>query len=209
MIAAEQLVLSGHSIVGITLSFSEAMNPDRAQDLSNYGYYLIAAGPSGVFGSSADSYASLDSATYSALTQSVTLTPSSPLPPNRFYRITIDGLASPLLHNGLTDLAGNQLAGSSGSPGTPEVVTFGVGGKLDYIDSGRNMVTLQLAKGGVIEMFRTPEGARFGAFTDRHGTRQEHAFGHGEANARWHRTNHVAGDFRRGGNPDQAQIAAV
>jgi hypothetical protein len=158
VITGEQLELSGHSIVGITLSFSQAMNPDRAQDLSNYGYYLIAAGPSGVFGSNADSYASLVSATYNALTQSVTLTPSAPLPPNEFYRITIDGLASPLLHNGLTDLAGNQLAGSNGAPGTPEVVTFGVGGKLVYTDSGRNVVTLQLGKGGVIEMFRAPDG---------------------------------------------------
>ncbi len=89
----------------------------------------------------------------------MTLSPSASLPPNQFFRITIDGQASPLLHNGLTDLAGNQLAGSSGAPGTPEVVTFGLGTKLVYTDSGGNLVTLQLAKGGMMQMFLAPTGS--------------------------------------------------
>ena len=57
------------------------------------------------------------------------------------------------MHNGLTDLAGNQLAGSSGSPGTSLIMTFAAGTKLSYTDGGNNKVSLQLTKGGVMEMF--------------------------------------------------------
>jgi hypothetical protein len=159
VITSEQLVLGGSSVTAIVLTFSKPLNSVRAEDLSNYGYFLITSGPGGAFGSGTDTYAPLTSAVYDAGTDSVTLTPSAPLPPNKFYRITIDGQANPLLHNGVTDLAGNQLAGSSGAPGTPCVVTFGVGTKLAYTDSARNVVTLQMAKGGLIEMFRTPAGA--------------------------------------------------
>jgi hypothetical protein len=157
-ITSEQLILGGRSITAIVLTFSKPLNPVRAEDLSNFGYYLIAAGSTGAFGSAAGAYATLSSAVYNATADTVTLTPSAPLPSNRFYRITIDGQANPLLHNGVTDLAGNQLAGSSGAPGTPYVVTFGVGTKLAYTDSGRNLVSLRLTKGGLIEIFRTPTG---------------------------------------------------
>ena len=88
----------------------------------------------------------------------MTLTPSAPLPLNTFFRITIDGQASTLLHNGMTDVQGEQLAGSSGAAGTPFVVTFAAGSKLSYTDTMRNIVTLQLKQGGLMEMFRTPSG---------------------------------------------------
>ncbi len=77
---------------------------------------------------------------------------------NQFFQITIDGQASPLLNNGLTDLAGNQLLGSSGARGTPLYVTFGAGTKLAYTDGGNNAVSLRLTKGGVMEMFLSPLG---------------------------------------------------
>lgn len=77
---------------------------------------------------------------------------------NEFFQITIDGQASPLLNNGLTDLAGNQLAGSGGAAGTPLVVTFGAGTKLAYSDAGQNAVSLELTKGGLLEMFLSPSG---------------------------------------------------
>ena len=75
---------------------------------------------------------------------------------NQFFQITIDGQASPLLHNGLTDLAGNQLLGVQRKSGTPLVVTFGVGTNLAYTDNGSNRVSLQLTKGGLMEMFLSP-----------------------------------------------------
>ena len=82
----------------------------------------------------------------------------SPLPVNQFFQITIDGQASPLLNNGLTDVAGIQLNGSSGSPGTPLRGDLRVGSKLAYTDGGNNRVSLQLTKGGLMEMFLSPKG---------------------------------------------------
>jgi hypothetical protein len=89
----------------------------------------------------------------------VILTPSSPLPFNKLFQITVDGQASPLLHNGLTDLSNNQLLGSSGNPGTPMVITFEAGTKFSYIDSASNTVALQVSGGGLIEIVIAPTGA--------------------------------------------------
>ncbi len=78
---------------------------------------------------------------------------------NKLFQITIDGQASPLLNNGLTDLAGNQARRvPAGRPGTPLIVTFAAGTKLSYIDGGNNSVSLQLTKGGLMEMFISPLG---------------------------------------------------
>ena len=47
---------------------------------------------------------------------------------NRFERITIDGLANPLLGRGLINTSGVLLSGlSNGVPGSPFIATFGVG----------------------------------------------------------------------------------
>ena len=154
-VTSEQLVVTGRAITAVTFTFSKALNPTRARDLGNYGFYVFSAGYHYTAGAT---YTPLSSAVYNPTASTVTLYPSSPLPLNKFFQITIDGQASPLLNNGLTDLAGNQLAGSGGAPGTPLVVTFAVGTKLSYIDGGNNAVSLQLTKGGLMEMFISPVG---------------------------------------------------
>ncbi len=156
-ITSEQIVTSGRAITAITFSFSKPLSTSRANNLSNYGYFVYAGGPDGSFGTSG--YTTLNSAVYNPATQSVTVTPSVPLPLNKFFRIMIDGQTNTLLNNGLTDQAGNLLAGSNGAAGSPYVVTFAAGGRLSYVDAGRNAVTLQLKRGGLIEMFRAPSGA--------------------------------------------------
>lgn len=88
----------------------------------------------------------------------MTLTPSVPLPLNTFWRITVNGQTNTLLNNGITDLSNNLLIGSNGTVGSPFVLTFAAGKKLLYTDSLRNVVTLHLAKGGFMEMFRTTGG---------------------------------------------------
>ena len=108
------------------------------------------------------------------------------MPLNTFFRITIDGQASPLLNNGITDLAGNQLAGSSGAAGTPFVTTFAVGPKLVYTDSGHNIVTLQLKQGGVMEMFRSADRRGRATATGRHDCPKEHLERIGEPGPRRH-----------------------
>ena len=154
-VTSEQLIVTGRAITALTLTFSKELNATRAVDLSNYGYYVFSQGNRYTAGAT---YTSLSSAVYNSATNTVTLYPISPLPLNKFFEITIDGQASPLLNNGLVDLEGNQLTGSTGARGTPLVLNFAAGNKLSYIDGGNNAVSLQLTKGGVMEMFISPLG---------------------------------------------------
>jgi hypothetical protein len=154
-VTSEQLTVTGSAITGITLAFSEALNPSRAGDLGNYGFYVFSEGNRYTVGAT---YTRLSSAAYNSSTNTVTLSPSTPLPLNQFFEITIDGQASPLLNNGLVNMAGNQLAGTTGAAGTPLFLIFGAGTRLAYTDSGNNAVSLKLTKGGVMEMFLSPAG---------------------------------------------------
>jgi hypothetical protein len=158
IVTSEQVRTDGRTITGLTLSFSKPLDPARAQDLGNYGYFILSSGPDGAFGSHDDRSIPIRSAVYDAPSLSATLTPNVPLAPNRFYRITLEGLATPLLNNGLTDRFANQLAGSGGVPGTPFIVTFAASTRLAYADGAGNIVTLQLKRGGLIELFRSPDG---------------------------------------------------
>ena len=158
VLTSEQMISSGAGITAIVLGFSKPLVPIRAQNLASYGYFVYSAGIDGVFDGIGSTYVDLSSAVYSASSQSVTLTPSVPLSLNTFWRITVDGQTSTLLNNGLTDLSNNLLIGSNGMVGTPLFVTFAAGKRLAYTDSLQNVVTLQLKKGGLMELFQTPSG---------------------------------------------------
>jgi hypothetical protein len=155
-VTSDQLIVSGKSITGISITFNKAMNVSRAEDLSNYGFYVFTAN---YHETPVASFTPLSSAVYNSSTNTVIVTPSSPLPFNKLFQITVDGQASPLLHNGLTDLSNNQLLGSSGNPGTPMIITFEAGTKFAYIDSANNTVSLQLGGGGLMEIVIAPSGA--------------------------------------------------
>ncbi len=157
-VTSEQVISNGQAITAIVLGFNKPLVPGRAQNLANYGYFVYSPGMNGVFGAAGGGYIALDSAVYTPSTDSVTLTPSVPLPLNTFWRVTIDGQTSTLLNNGLTDSSNNLLIGSDGTVGSPLLVTFAAGKRLVYTDAARNVVKLQLTKGGLLEMFRTPDG---------------------------------------------------
>ena len=158
-ITGEQLVLGPGGITAVLFSFSQPLNPSRVPDLGNYGYYVDVAGANGAFRTSGDIYIPLSAAQYNPATSTVTVIPSTPLPLNHFERITIDGLANPLLGRGLIDTSGNLLSGlSNGVPGSPFVATFGAGSSLAYSDSLGKTVQLRLTGGGLVEVFRTPIG---------------------------------------------------
>src|SRR6185312_4265469 len=129
-----------------------------AGNLANFGFFVYWATSRGVFVDGGKT-TPLASATYNPTNRSVTLTPSDVLPLKRPYRINVDGSARAVLGNGLTDTSGGVLAGSSGVPGTPYLVTFGAGRRLTYLDGQRNTVTLQLRRGGLISFFQAPSGA--------------------------------------------------
>ncbi len=152
-------MLGPGGITAVLFSFSQPLNPSRVPDLGNYGYYVDVAGANGAFRTTGDSYIPLSAAQYNAATSTVTVIPSTPLPLNHFERITIDGLANPLLGRGLIDTSGTLLTGqTNGVPGSPFIATFGVGSSLAYTDGAGKVVQLSLTGGGAIEMFRTPVG---------------------------------------------------
>jgi hypothetical protein len=158
-ITGQQLQLGPAGVTGIVFAFSEPLNPTRAQDLSNYGYFAISSGPDGRFGTADDSSVPLSGAWYDSTSRTVALTLSSPVPFNRFARITIDALANPLLGRGVVDLSGNLLSGAgNGSPGGAYIATFGVGTGLKYTDAAGKTVQLSLTGGGLIQVFRAAGG---------------------------------------------------
>ncbi|MGO9600207.1 MAG: Calx-beta domain-containing protein [Isosphaeraceae bacterium] len=158
VVTGQQLIVGPGGITGVVFSFSKPMDPTRAADLGNYGYFARIAGPDGLFSNPDDGYVALSSASYNSASASVTVIPKSPLPLGTFVQITLDGLATPLLNRGLADTSGNLLAGQSGVPGSPYVVTFGVGTQLHYADSHGKSVSLSLSGGGEVEIFRGPTG---------------------------------------------------
>jgi hypothetical protein len=158
-VVGEQLVLGGGGIAAVVFQFSKPLDPAKAVDLGNYGYFAILSGLDGVIGSSDDGFVPLASAQYSPSADAVALFPATPIPLNGFARITINGVANPVLGRGLTDTSGNLLSGlGNGVPGSPYISTFGVGTSLTYVDGSGKTVNLSLSGGGVMEMFRTPSG---------------------------------------------------
>ena len=120
------LVLGPAGITAVLFSFSKPLNPSRVPDLGNYGYYVDVAGANGTFGTSRDRYILLSAAQYNSATSTITVIPSTPLPLNRLERITLNGLANPLLGRGLISTSGVLLSGlNNGVPGSPFVATFG------------------------------------------------------------------------------------
>lgn len=101
-----------HQPTRLVLTFSDALVPSRAQDLSNY--ILVAPGHDGRFGTRDDQVIRVKSATYDPATRTVTLSPSRNLNRYRRYRITVKGTGAA----GVTDPAGKLLDGNGdGQPG--------------------------------------------------------------------------------------------
>ena len=64
-----------------------------------------------------------------------------------------------MLGNGLTDVFGGLLEGSSGVPGTPYCRDLRRRQRLIYADAQGNVVTLKLRRGGIMTLFQSPSGA--------------------------------------------------
>jgi hypothetical protein len=157
-VISKMVATNGRAITAITFGFDKQLDPGRATQLGNYGYFVVSAGAGGAAASRNQTLIALRSAVYDSSSRTVTLTPSTPLRLGTFYQVTIDGHTSPLLNNGLTDTYGNLLAGSTGSAGSPYVATFAVGTSFVYADGGGNTVSLNLRRGGLMELFRSPSG---------------------------------------------------
>jgi Bacterial Ig-like domain len=90
----------------VVLTFSEALGPASAVNLSNY--RLVTAGRDKKFGTKDDKVIALRSATYNPTTRKVTLVPRKKLAVSVKYRLTANGTSA----SGVEDLAGNLLDGN-------------------------------------------------------------------------------------------------
>jgi len=115
---AQRLLVGPSSIDGIVLTFSEPLDPVQASNPINYS--LTSQGDGFQFNVPVP----LKPPVYDATAQTVTLIPSTPLMLGNVYQLEIDGPNSA----GLTDLAGNLLAGNTASgPSGPYVTTISRG----------------------------------------------------------------------------------
>ena len=136
----------------LVLTFSAALDPARAQDVSNY--HLAFRGPDGRFGTRDDILIKVLSARYNDIDHTVTLRPARLLPLSSRYRLTVRGSG----RKGITDKSETLLDGkSTGQPGSDSVTTI----------SRSNFVFTKYSKKKVIRS----KHLTFGADHSRCGTR--------------------------------------
>jgi hypothetical protein len=108
----------------ISLTFSTALNPSSAQNLGNYSLFLLKQRPHSHTHKEqriTEQRISIARAVYDPTTMTVTLTPAHKLQKHGEYSLTVG--------TGLTDLNGNPLAGSNGTPGTNFTTILGPAAK--------------------------------------------------------------------------------
>jgi hypothetical protein len=109
---------SGGQVTAIVIGFSAALDPSRAQKLSNYKLQQV-----GRFKVSL-ALIRLSAAVYNPITQTVTLTLAHPVPASTRMQLTVSGTKG-----GITDTAGRLLDGdNNGRPGSSYTTVLGPGG---------------------------------------------------------------------------------
>ena len=102
----------------IVVTFSTALDPARAEDLSNY--HLVGRGPDGKYGTRDDVYIKIVSAQYNDADHTVTLRPARLIPLSSRLRLTVRGSGA----KGVADTSETLLDGkSTGQPGSNYVTT--------------------------------------------------------------------------------------
>jgi parallel beta-helix repeat protein len=124
-IVGQQLIYGVGGVTGMVLGFSKPLDPARAVDLGNYGYYVYRLGRDRRFGTRDDSYVAISGASYDPSQNAVTLAFARGLGAAGVGRLVVNGLASGTLNRGVADTSGNLLAGSpGGAAGTPYTTDF-------------------------------------------------------------------------------------
>lgn len=147
------LVGVSKSISGISIAFSESLDPRTANLAGNY--RLVDLGLDDRIGTTDDRQIAILAPSYDPSSHIVTITPQAPLLPNHYYGIQIVGTGP----DAISDLAENPLDGTgSGQPGASFSILFARGNNLSYKDSQGNAVNLRLQGPGFIDQFRSPSG---------------------------------------------------
>ncbi|MGE3820659.1 MAG: Calx-beta domain-containing protein, partial [Isosphaeraceae bacterium] len=112
-------------VTSIVIGFSEPLDLVRAQNISNYGSFATSFGRDNIPHTRDDSNVAIIAATYDAASRKVTLRLASPLSPSLRYYVNLNRDAVSSGGRGISDLAGNLLAGDGRNAGTPHLVTIG------------------------------------------------------------------------------------
>ncbi|MEO6810731.1 MAG: hypothetical protein ABI353_16575, partial [Isosphaeraceae bacterium] len=133
----------------------------RAVAFGSYAPEITSAGADGRFNTVDDGHVAIAIAGYDPATFRLFLLPASPLPLNMMHRIILNPGVSPGSRGlGLTDLAGNLLdAGGIGVAGGTYQGFVGLGTRLQYADPVGNLISVQLARGGLIDLFQRGDGS--------------------------------------------------
>ena len=124
-VTGQLLIYGAGGVTGMYLGFSQQLDPARAVDLGNYGYYVYKLGRDGRYGTRDDSYVAIASATYDPSNASVKLTFARGLGTAGLARLVVNGLASATLNRGVVNTSGVLLSGrGDGVPGTPYITDF-------------------------------------------------------------------------------------
>jgi hypothetical protein len=148
------------AVTGFAVTFSEAMDPARAVAFGSFAPEITSAGADGRFNTVDDGHVAIAYAAYDPGTFRLFLLPAAPLPLNMMHRIILNPGVSPGSWGvGLTDLAGNLLdAGGIGVAGGTYQAIVGLGTGLRYVDPFGNLVSVQLARGGLIDLVQRGDG---------------------------------------------------
>lgn len=127
----------------LTVTFASPVEASSARNAANY---RISVGGKPIV---------IKSIGLSADGLSVVITLKKAVPSGKFAQVSINPLGSP----GVKDLAGVLIDGDqNGLPGGTSVGLVGVGSTLKYQDATGSQVTLQVAKGGTLEIYRDADG---------------------------------------------------
>jgi uncharacterized repeat protein (TIGR01451 family) len=148
-----QLLGGGRTITGVVLTFSELLDVARASNRANFSF--TALGRDGRPGTRDDRAIGVQSVSYDPATGNLVVVPDRPLRGNQFYRLVINAAAP----SGLADQAGIPLDGDDdGVSGGSFSVSFSRAQQLRYPDRNGDIVTLRLARGGVLDLTRFADG---------------------------------------------------
>ena len=127
------------SPIGVSILFSEAIDPNRALDPAAYS--IIDTSGQGSLLAIAD-------LSYNPETRTVALVTASPLRLGRTYRVVVSGQGT----TAITDLGGNPIDPAGA------VVDLSRGALQQYRDANGDLVSLRIQGGGLIDVVRAPGG---------------------------------------------------
>jgi uncharacterized repeat protein (TIGR01451 family) len=136
---------TAQSITQIFVTFNKPLLTSTAINPANYS--LVNVGRDGRYGTLDDTTVAMSVGLYQSSTDIVVLTPSQPLPSNRFFHLSING-STPA---GVEDVGQNMLAGSGNSAGTDFTALLARGTSLKYNSPAGGQVSLQIKGGGFID----------------------------------------------------------